>query len=432
MDIRIKGGQKLSGEITPSGSKNSAVHLIPCSLLVKGKVIFENVPNITDVERLVNIVEKLGSKVKWDRKRGKLELDNKSLTFENLTQKDLGNMKGTSLLWGALLSRFGKVDCDKLPGGCTLGIRPLKPIYDVLSHVGVQVDEKGMGVKMRVQQNSQKEVWLTEMSPTATTNLLMVVSSKKKSIKILGAASEPQVQDVCKFLKKIGVEIQGIGSSVLVVKGTKKVSSMVKHKLLSDHYEITTFLALGALTGGEVRVKNAIPEYFEIINTEFKKFNIKISYQGNTAIVKKNQKLKIMGRFEDKSNVVRAQPWPALPVDLLPIFIPLALASPSGYIMFHNWMYESGLFWTSELLKLGAEVIMCDPHRVVVMGGNKLYGGEIEAPYIIRAVVSLVMAAMIAGGETTILNADALYRGHPNFSENLKKLGAEIEEIKNH
>ncbi|MBU0569451.1 UDP-N-acetylglucosamine 1-carboxyvinyltransferase, partial [Patescibacteria group bacterium] len=147
------------------------------------------------------------------------------------------------------------------------------------------------------------------------------------------------------------------------------------------------------------------------------------------AIVLKNQNIKLTGSFKKKTNIIRAQPWPALPVDLIPIFIPLTLIAPSGHMMYHNWMYESGLFWTSELTKLGAEVTMCDPHRVIIFGGRKLIGAELEAPYIIRAVVAMVMSAMISEGESTILNADALYRGHPNFAENLRKLGAIIKEV---
>ncbi|OGM09040.1 hypothetical protein A2159_01480 [Candidatus Woesebacteria bacterium RBG_13_34_9] len=198
---------------------------------------------------------------------------------------------------------------------------------------------------------------------------------------------------------------------------------------MSDHYEITTFLALGAITGGEVIIHNSIPEHFKMINYEFSKFNIKVEYSGNEARIAPKQQIRIIGKFEDKTQIVRPQPWPALPVDLLPIFIPLALAAPSGYMIYHNWMYESGLFWTSELTKLGAEVIMADPHRVIVFGGRKLKSATLEAPYIIRAVVAMVMATLIAKGESYILNADALYRGHPDFSGNLKKLGAKIEEI---
>jgi len=429
MDIKVKGGQILSGEIYPSGSKNSAVHILCASILFDKPITLENIPEITDVVRLVKILEKLGSKIKWDTENNTLNIDNSKLTFSKLDREDLGNMRGTSTLWGALLARFGKVDFEELPGGCTLGVRPLEPLFKSLSELGADIHIKDNGVKMGLKKAGNKEVWLTEMSPTATTNSIMLATSISATTKIVGAASEPQVQDVCNLLVKGGANIKGIGSSLLEIKGGSKLKG-VTHKILSDHYEITTFLALGASTGGEVKVHNAIPEHFRIIRNEFSKFNVKINYEGTTAIVPEKQNIMINGVFEKKVNVVRAQPWPALPVDLLPIFIPLALTSPNSYMMFHNWMYESGLFWTSELNKLGAEVIMCDPHRIIVMAGRKLKGATLEAPYIIRAAVSMVMAAMIAHGESTILNADALYRGHPNFSENLKRLGAQIEEIK--
>ncbi len=418
----------LGGEIFPSGSKNSAVHLIPCTLLFREKVLLENIPEITDVERLTKILQKLGSILEWDRRKCTLEIDNSKISFEALSEEDLGNMKGVSLLWGALLSRFGKVDFRDLPGGCTLGLRPLEPIYKVFRDLGVTITQKGNGVLMSSEKAEANEVWLTEMSPTATTNLIMLATSLVGKTRLVGAASEPQVQDVCNFLVKAGVEINGIGSSVLEINGVKKFKG-INYKLLSDHYEIATFLALGALTGGEIKVHNAIPDYFKIINHEFSKFNVAIEYENDTAYVAKNQNIVINGSFEDKTLVIRSQPWPAVPVDLLPIFIPLALSAPKGYMMFHNWMYESGLFWTSELTKLGAEVIMADPHRVIVIAGNKLKGATLDAPYIIRAVVSMVMAGMIATGETTILNADSLYRGHPHFAENLRKLGAVIEEV---
>lgn len=429
MNIKIHGGQVLSGEIFPSGSKNSAVHIIPCTLLIEGKVTLKNVPNISDVDRLVNIMKKLGSVIEWDKEKDIMQIDNSNLTFEQLTHEDLGNMKGVSLLWGGLLSRFGKVDFEELPGGCTLGVRSLEPIYKVFKDFGVDIVETDKGVKMNMANGESSEVWLTEMSPTATTNMVMLAVGKKGNTKLIGTASEPQCQDVCNFLKTAGASINGIGSSVLTIEGGTKLSSC-EYTLLSDHYEITTFLALGAVTGGEIKVHSAIPQHFNMIINEFKKFNIKINYDGDTAVVPAHQDIQILGSFKDKTNLIRPQPWPGLPVDLLPMYVPLALAAPSGYILFHNWMYESGLFWMSELTKMGAEVLMADPHRVLVMGGRKLKGAEIEAPYIIRAVVSFVMAAMIAEGETTILNADSLYRGHPHFSENLKKLGAVIEELK--
>lgn len=418
----------MAGEVYPSGSKNSAVHIIPSTLLINGKVRLENIPNIQDVGKLVSVLEKLGSKINWDTNANILEIDNTAISFQKLSEEDMGSMKASSLLWGGLLGRCKKVDFSKLPGGCTLGIRPFESFYKSFRDLGVKVTETGKGVIMDATQAKAGNIWLTEMAVSVTSTLVMLATTFKGETTLVGAAGEPQVQDLCNFLVKAGAHIEGIGTNVLKVKGGKDLSGTT-YKILNDHYEIATFLALGATTGGEIKVHNSEPQLFPQINYEFSKFNVTVTYDKDVAIVEKNQKIHFTGSFEKKTNIVRAQPWPSLPVDLLPIFIPLALAAPSGYMMYHNWMYESGLFWTSELTKLGAEIIMCDPHRVIVMGGKKLVGAQLDAPYIIRAVVSLVMASMISEGESTILNADALYRGHPHFAENLRQLGAKIDEV---
>ncbi len=426
MDIRIKGGQILRGEITPSGMKNSAVCLIPASILFDSAVSFENVPEITDVQRLLNILGKMGSKISWNREKKTLVLDNSNLSLKRLDKSDLGNMRGTSLLWGPMLRRFGRVEFEDLPGGCTLGFRTLYPHYHAFEMMGVKIKKKLNGVVMDARNTKPASVWLSEVSPTATENVIMLAVGLPGKTKIVGAASEPQVQDLCNFLKACGAKIKGIGSNILEIEGTKKLKP-VKYRILSDHYEIATFLALGAVTGGRVVVHDFPKEIFTPILNVFEDFGIKIRIFNNSAIVE-NQKIQIKPKDRDIL-VVKAQPWPSLPVDILPLFIPLALAAKKGQVLFHNWMYEAGLFWTSELTKLGANIIMADPHRVVVIAGSKLRGATLEAPYIIRAVVSMVMAAMISKGDSLILNADALYRGHPHFSENLRKLGADIEEI---
>lgn len=423
MDIKVTGGQKLSGEITPSGSKNSAVCLIPATLLFDQPITLQNVPEITDVDRLLGIMHKLGSKIDWDKEKKEMIIDNSKVSLASITKEDLGNMKGTSLFWGPMLARFRKVDFRDLPGGCTLGMRPLDAHYLALSDMGVKIDESD-GVLMDATKAEAKEIWLAETSPTATENAVMLAVSLKGETRIVNAASEPNVQDLCNFLVNSGAKIDGIGSNVLEIVGGNDLNP-VSHTILSDHYEIATFLALGAVTQGSVTVKNAIPQHFKTINREFNKFGYQINYEGNSATIEKFNGHDGLG----KTISVKAQPWPALPVDMLPLFIPLALSTRGKNYLFHNWMFEAGLFWTSELQKLGANVVMCDPHRVIVTGGNALKGAILEAPYIIRAVVALVMAAMVAEGETTILNADALYRGHPHFSENLKRLGAQIEEI---
>lgn len=427
MNIKIQGKQTLSGEIHPSGSKNSSVALIPASILFDRKVTIENIPEITDVVRLVAIMEKLGSKISWDKQKCVMELDNSGLKYEDLDHEDLGNMKGTSLLWGPMLARFKKISFKELPGGCTLGFRTLDPHYAAFRDLGVAVRENQTSVDMDATNASATEVWLTEMSPTATENVVMLAVGIVGKTRIIGAASEPQVQDLCNFLVKCGAKISGIGSSIIEIEGGHSLTP-VTHRLLSDHYEIATFIALAAATGGSVKIHDALPGLINNINNVYKKFGVEVKYDGDMAVVESGQKVAINSEAHGTLSV-KAQPWPALPVDTLPLFIPLALAAGEGQVLFHNWMYDAGLFWTSELLKLGANVIMCDPHRVIVSAGNKLHGATLEAPYIIRAVVAMAMSAMIAEGESIILNADALYRGHPRFAENLRRLGAKIEEV---
>ncbi len=428
MDIKIKGKQVLSGEITPSGSKNSAVHILPATLLFTKPLTLQNIPDIKDVHRLVHMIEKLGGKITWDKDSCEMKIDNSSLSFNELTSEDVGNMKGSALMWGGLLGRFKKVDMRDLPGGCTLGIRPIEPFLKAFRDMGVYIEEQENGIVMDATNAGSGDIWMTEQAVSVTSTLIMLSVSLPGVTRITGAAGEPQVQDLCNLLNKAGAKITGVGSSVLEIEGGNELKS-VTHSLLSDHNEVTTFLALGAATGGEIVVNNVDERFYRQIAYEFSKFNVALEFKDNKAIVRSGQEIKFTGSFRKKTNVLRAQPWPGFPVDLLPIMIPLALAAPDGYIMFHNWMYEAGLFWTSELTKLGAEVIMADPHRVLVMGGRPLKGAVMEAPYIIRAVVAMVMAAMIAEGESTILDADALYRGHPRFAENLKSLGAEITEV---
>jgi UDP-N-acetylglucosamine 1-carboxyvinyltransferase len=272
-------------------------------------------------------------------------------------------------------------------------------------------------------------IWLSETSPTVTENIIMFATSIPGTTVITAAASEPNVQDLCHFLNKAGANITGIGSNIISVTGPTKLKS-VEHRVISDHYEIATFLALGAATGGTVKVTDSLPEHFASINHEFAKLGVTIEHDGTTTIVSPDQFSRHPVDHKSLPTIVRAQPWPGFPVDLLPMLIALSLASPHGHqFIFHNWMYEAGLFWTSELQKFNANVVMMDPHRVLVTPGNQLIGAQVDAPYIIRAAVALAMTAMIAKGQSIIRNADALYRGHPHFAENLRSLGAKIEEV---
>lgn len=427
MNIHITGGQVLSGEITPSGSKNSALAVMTASILFDQPITLGNIPDLSDVSTIINALEKLGSNVTWDKDARKLHIDNSKLAWRRFTASDVTDMKGTSMLWGGLLGRFQKSDFEELPGGCALGARPVDAHFTAFRDLGVIVTEDAEGIIMDASSARAGEVWLTELSPTATANVIMLATKLKGQTKIIGAASELSVQDLCNFLNSAGAKIAGVGSNVLTIDGVDHLGP-TNYEILSDHYEIATFLALAACTGGEIKVHNAMPEHFQPIIREFAKFNVKINYDGTTAYVAKGQKV-MMGKKPGHTTLLRPQPWPALPVDMLPLFIPLALEAPTGTALFHNWMYESALFWTTELLKFGANVTILDPHRVMTIAGNPLKGARVNAPYIIRATVALIMTALIADGQSVITNADSLDRGHENFIDKLQSLGANIERM---
>jgi UDP-N-acetylglucosamine 1-carboxyvinyltransferase len=428
MNIRVRGGQVLSGEVAASGSKNSAVSIIAATCLFKKPVTLENVPEISDTSKLVKILESLGSHTNWNKDSDTLTIDNSNLSVENLGFNELANMRGAVLLWGPLLARFKKISFKDLPKGCNLGLRPLDTHYTALRDLGVRIIEQEGEITLDAKDAKGQEIWLAERSPTATENILILATGLPEKTTIIGAAYDPQVQDTTRFLIAAGAKINGCGTSHLEINGGQTLNSLT-YRLLPDHYEISTFLALGAITAGEVQVKNSLPELFLPITREFAKLGVNIIHEKNYAIVRPNSPTKLTKGTSGQITTMRGEPWPGLPVDILPLLIPITLAAPAGSVLFHNYMYESGLFWTEELKKLGASVILADPHRVLVNSGNKLRGATLEAPYIIRAVVALVMAALLAEGETIILNADALYRGHPHFAEKLISLGAQIEEI---
>src|SRR3989344_138333 len=226
MNIKVRGGQVLSGEIYPSGSKNSAVHILPATILFKEKVTLKNIPDISDVSKLVNILKKLGSIIEWDKTNNTMVLDNSHMDFHSLDEEDLGNMKASALMWGGLLGRFKKVDFSELPGGCTLGIRPFEPFYKTFRDLSIIVKEVDGGVVMDATNAVSTEVWLTEMAVSVTSTLIMIAVSLEGKTKLSGVASEPQVQDLCKFLVGAGADIKGVGTNVLEINGGNKLSAV--------------------------------------------------------------------------------------------------------------------------------------------------------------------------------------------------------------
>lgn len=427
-DLIVTGGNKLSGEITPAGNKNSALPILCATLLSDEDITIRNFPDLTDVHKLVDLMTSLGSKIEWDKEKQVIKINNSK--FKSSFGKEgfpLG-MRGAILLLGPLVSRMKNIEVKAEVGGCTLGIRELDPHLEVLEKLGANIsfnEHLKIKVKNRLKGGF---LWQDYMSVTTTENFIMAAAKAEGESIMINAASEPHVQDLCLFLNSMGAKIEGIGASKLIVTGVNDLHG-TDFTISSDHHEITTLLALGAMTGGNIRVNNAEPEYFPLINKSFEKFGVKIIYEQETAVVDSIESLKIQEPYtKNMLQKIEAAPWPYFPTDLLPLMVALGVKS-EGSIMYWNKLYEGGFFWIPEMIKYGAHIVMCDPYRIIVYGNKPLKPATVEAPNIIRATVSLLMVALTIEGDSIIKNSDSIKRAHPNFIENLQKLGANIRWI---
>ena len=427
-DLIVRGGKKLSGEITPAGNKNAALPILCATLLTNETVILRNFPELLDVVKLIDLLKSLGSDIDWNKEEKVLTINNSNL------RKDFGDegfplgMRGAVLLLGPLAVRMDHIEVKSKIGGCALGIRELDPHIDILKALGAKVESDNHLIIDTSQGLQGGSIWTDYMSVTTTENFIMAASMAKGTSVLTNAASEPHVQDLCNCLIQMGANIENIGSCKIIVHGVEELHG-TDFTISSDHHEITTLLALGAMTGGEVRVTNSVPDYFPLINRVFKKLGVNIEYEGDTAIVRENQELKVQKPYtKNMLPKIEAAPWPYFPADLIPLMVALAVKA-EGSILFWNKLYEGGFFWIPELIKFGAQIVMCDPYRIIVYGNKPLKPATVNAPDIIRATVALLMLALTVEGESKIHNADAIRRAHPNFIENLNKLGADIEWI---
>ncbi|WKZ30341.1 MAG: UDP-N-acetylglucosamine 1-carboxyvinyltransferase [Candidatus Dojkabacteria bacterium] len=425
-NIIVNGGNPLSGSVTPSGNKNSVLPILCASLLTDETITLHNVPDLTDVNKLVEQLQSIGSDIQWDKDSTTMVINNSKLNRDLFTEDFPIGMRGSILLFPPLLFRMKKLRMKNEIGGCALGIREIDPHLDALEALGTKV-VRGDIIELSVDGRfTGGELWPDYMSVTTTENFINGAVLAKGKSKITNAACEPHVQELCRFLVQMGAKIEGIGTSTLVIEGVETLSG-TEYTIWSDHHEITTFLALGAMTGGEIEVQNALPEHFPLIVRAFKKLGVYVEYDGNTAIVRKSQRLVIEKPFtQNMLQKIEAAPWPYFPVDLHPLMIALAVKA-KGEIMFWNKVYEGGLFWIPELVKFGVKATLCDPHRVIIYGGHELSAATVDAPNIIRAAISLTMVALSIEGESTIRGADSIKRAHPHFAEKLKGLGADIE-----
>jgi UDP-N-acetylglucosamine 1-carboxyvinyltransferase len=425
-DLIVNGGKPLSGTITPSGNKNSVLPILCATLLTDEPVALLNVPDITDVAKLITFFQEQGSRIAWDRRAGSIAIDHSTFDPAKLEGEIPSGMRSSVLLFAPLLQRMKKFTLPTNATGCSLGIRELDPHLDILEKLGAKVSHNGDLTLRLTGKFRGARHWPDYMSVTATENFVMAAAMAEGEATLLNAASEPHVQDLCAVLIGMGAKIDGLGTSKLTVHGVTKLRGGT-FTINTDHHEVVTFLALGAITGGEVNVKHSLPHHFDLMTRAFQKLGVTIEHKGDTAIVRRKQTLQIESPFT--SNLlpkIEAAPWPYFPVDLLPCMIALSVRA-KGAMQFWNKVYEGGFTWMPELSKFGAHVVVSDPHRVIVFGDRPLRPTTVDAPYIIRAAVGLYMVAASIPGRSVVKNADTIKRAHPKFVENLQTLGAEVE-----
>jgi UDP-N-acetylglucosamine 1-carboxyvinyltransferase len=421
----VHGGRPLKGSIAPSANKNAVLPVLCASLLTSEPVRLHRVPDITDVRRLLEFFRSLGSSVDIDFASGTLTLQHSQRLDAGAARLPAG-MRSSIMLVPALLHRFGRARLEDDVTGCTLGVREVDPHIAVFRAFGAEVDVEPGTVTLRAPRRfAASDHWLDYVSVTTTENFVLCAVAAQGCSQLVNAACEPHVQEFCRFLGLMGARISGCGSSLLQIEGVQALGG-AEYTFADDFHEVATFLALSAITGGDVKVQNGVVAQFPLLDRSFAKFGVELEHRDGFSRAHVNGPLAIRHPFT--ANVlqkVEAAPWPYVPADLLPIFVALGVRA-EGSVMFWNKVYEGALGWSSELGKFGAHAVLCDPHRLIVYGGKPLLPAKVESPYIIRVAIALFMLAASIDGRSTILNALPIRRAHPRFVDNLKTLGADV------
>ncbi len=426
-NLIVHGGTPLSGRIVPSANKNAVLPILCATLLTKEPVRLVGIPEITDVRKILEIFRQLGSAVSVDYATGILDLHHQHTQFDPQRHHLPEEMRSSIMLVPGLLARFGVARIENDVQGCTLGVREIDPHVEVMERFGASVERTREALLMRVAGGLKaNQHWLDYASVTTTENFVLCAALATGTSTLMNAASEPHVQEFCRFMALLGAQIEGIGTSRLTVHGVAKLGGG-SFTFAEDFHEAVTFMALGAITGGTITVKNSAPEQFPLIDRTFAKFGVQVVHQGGWSHTVVDGPLRVKQPFTP--NIlpkVEAAPWPYLPVDLLPIFVALGVRA-EGSMMYWNKVYEGAMGWTTELAKFGAHAFQSDPHRIITFGGKPLSPAEVESPYIIRVAIALLMLACSIPGRSTIKNANPVRRAHPRFAENIRALGAHVE-----
>ena len=420
----IEGGHELNGVIEASGNKNAALAMIPACLLTDEPVILRNVPDILDVRVTCAIMQSLGASVEW-LEPGALRVHAQQLTGHEVDRESAQQIRASIVLAGPMLAREGRLVLPP-PGGDVIGRRRLDTHVLALQRLGAQIAFDRDLFRMRANGLKGANILLDEASVTATENTVMAAVTAKGTTVIRNAACEPHVQDLCRLLNAMGAQIEGIGSNVITVHGVEKLHG-AEARVGADYLEVGSFIVQAALTGGQETIMIAYPQHLDMIALVFDRLGVRWHTEGQDITIPRGQPLTIAPDIGDRVPEIKAQPWPAFPSDLMPIALVVATQA-SGTALFHEWMYDTRFFFVDKLVYMGARIILCDPHRVIVQGPSRLHGEpeRITSPDI-RAGISLVLAALCAHGATIIRNIGQIDRGYQDIDGKLRALGAVIE-----
>jgi UDP-N-acetylglucosamine 1-carboxyvinyltransferase len=420
----IQGGVPLAGEITVAGNKNAALPILAACLLTDEEILLANVPRIRDVETQVALLESLGVKAAWTADN-ELRLQADGVSGATVDEALAARIRASFLLAGPLLARYGEAHMPP-PGGDTIGRRRLDPHLDAFRDMGATVDGNRW-IEIAAPGGLRPcAIFMDEPSVMGTENALMAAALTPGPTTIGNAACEPHVQDLARFLVRMGADIDGIGSNVMTVHGRDKLGG-AEHAICPDHIEAASFMALAAATGGELRVREIEPEDLVTIRRHFRRLGLETTIEGRDIVVAPEQDLRIQDDIGDAIPKIDDGPWPAFPADLTSIALALATQA-EGTILIFEKMFENRLFFVDKLVAMGARITLCDPHRAIVSGPSRLHGERLESPDI-RAGMAMLIAALCASGTSEIGNIAQIDRGYERIDLRLRELGARIERV---
>ena len=417
----ITGGRPLRGTMQPSGNKNAALPMMAACLLTAEPVILHNMPNIKDTQTMRRLLESLGMEIEVLDNPASWRLQAKNITPSDLDPDLCRQIRASILLAGPMIARFGDLVLPP-PGGDVIGRRRVDTHVLALEKLGATFNYNGV-FDFKSERLQGADILLDEASVTATENTIMAAVLAKGTTTIRNAASEPHIQELCKLLNAMGAGIQNIGSNTLVIEGEESLHG-AEFNIGPDYLEVISFVGAAVVTHGEIRIKNAGVEHLSMIQLVLKRLGVDMTFIGDDILVGANQRLVIEPDLGNAIPEISVMPWPAFPTDLMSIAIVIATQS-TGTILFHDWMYPSRMFFIDKLVSMGAQIVLCDPHRCIVNGPTRLNAEKLDSPDI-RAGIALVLAALSANGVSTIRNVNQIDRGYERIDEKLRSLGAEI------